>query len=604
VVEFALALPILLLMLFGIIDFSLLFSGWLLVQNVSRQAVRYAVTGGFDPGLCPDGAGCTTGTEAEIQEDQEIARLDSIRAEAERFYVGMLVDESAAESDPGYVLVTVCSSRDDGGVPRISDPGVMGSQTDYSECRPSEDAGGPDDTVVVMVDFNHPYITPLLNEVWPMVHLYSAHRGTVEAFRISSVIELPPAPEQPTLTPSLTWTPSHTYTPSDTPSPTSTATPTESPTPSFTLTPTRTPDCSLYTLDNWVQFFWSGGTKPTLTIHLINSSPDDVQVTRMDFLWDAYDHSNPGQTLDQIRFNWTIVAGSDDGSSPTTRLFSPGRTSTAGSWSTIAFDFKYADAAWPGIVPASSFGLAMLLDNGCIVTILPVATPTASNTPTISLTPTRSLSPTISDTPTRTVSATPSFTPSQSGTRTNTRTASSTRTASRTHTPTNTSRPSNTSTSTRTPSRSWTRSITNTPTITLTPTRTFTRSNTPTRSISATITRTPSRSLSPTITLTGTKTYTPTQSRSRTASSTPSSTRTGTNTRTATRTFTRTTSPTRSYTPTQSYTRSNTGTITNTPTRTFTPLPTTPTFTKTLSPTKSPTKSLSPTPSETICFDC
>ena len=45
VVEFALAAPVLLMLLFGIIDFSLLFSAWLLVQNVSRQAVRFAVTG-------------------------------------------------------------------------------------------------------------------------------------------------------------------------------------------------------------------------------------------------------------------------------------------------------------------------------------------------------------------------------------------------------------------------------------------------------------------------------------------------------------------------------------------------------------------------------
>ena len=48
VVEFALALPILLMLVFAIIDFSLLFSAWLLIQNMSRQAVRYAVTGEFN----------------------------------------------------------------------------------------------------------------------------------------------------------------------------------------------------------------------------------------------------------------------------------------------------------------------------------------------------------------------------------------------------------------------------------------------------------------------------------------------------------------------------------------------------------------------------
>ena len=54
VVEFALAAPILLMLLFAIIDFSLLFSAWLLIQNISRQAVRYAVTGQYDSGYCPN----------------------------------------------------------------------------------------------------------------------------------------------------------------------------------------------------------------------------------------------------------------------------------------------------------------------------------------------------------------------------------------------------------------------------------------------------------------------------------------------------------------------------------------------------------------------
>jgi hypothetical protein len=53
-VEFALAIPIFLMLVFGIIDTSLLLASWLSIQNMSRQAVRYATTGQFDPLLCVD----------------------------------------------------------------------------------------------------------------------------------------------------------------------------------------------------------------------------------------------------------------------------------------------------------------------------------------------------------------------------------------------------------------------------------------------------------------------------------------------------------------------------------------------------------------------
>ena len=44
-VEFALALPILLMMVFGIIEFGRLLQAWLALENGARFAVRYAVTG-------------------------------------------------------------------------------------------------------------------------------------------------------------------------------------------------------------------------------------------------------------------------------------------------------------------------------------------------------------------------------------------------------------------------------------------------------------------------------------------------------------------------------------------------------------------------------
>ena len=52
--EFALALPILLLLVFGIIEFGRLMQAWLALENGSRFAVRYAVTGNYDVQYCDE----------------------------------------------------------------------------------------------------------------------------------------------------------------------------------------------------------------------------------------------------------------------------------------------------------------------------------------------------------------------------------------------------------------------------------------------------------------------------------------------------------------------------------------------------------------------
>lgn len=47
-VEFALVLPIILLILLGIVDFGMLFNDYLIITNASREAVRQAVVGATD----------------------------------------------------------------------------------------------------------------------------------------------------------------------------------------------------------------------------------------------------------------------------------------------------------------------------------------------------------------------------------------------------------------------------------------------------------------------------------------------------------------------------------------------------------------------------
>ena len=51
-VEFALALPILLLLVFGLIEFARIFAAWLMVENSARTAARFASTGQFNQAHC------------------------------------------------------------------------------------------------------------------------------------------------------------------------------------------------------------------------------------------------------------------------------------------------------------------------------------------------------------------------------------------------------------------------------------------------------------------------------------------------------------------------------------------------------------------------
>src|SRR5215467_9624760 len=46
--EFAITLPILLILMFGVIEFRRVFPAWVTLQNAARQAARYASTGQYD----------------------------------------------------------------------------------------------------------------------------------------------------------------------------------------------------------------------------------------------------------------------------------------------------------------------------------------------------------------------------------------------------------------------------------------------------------------------------------------------------------------------------------------------------------------------------
>lgn len=217
--EFAILLPVMLLLLFTIIELARLLHAWVAVENGARFGLRYAVTGEYDMKYCPGGT-CKDDSEsdsARIQSVQDVARAGSAT---------ILRDDSLAdpsdEGSPGFFRVTVCSTRKDasgGNIFTYSEP--VPGQGISAYCAPSDDAGGPGDTVTVTVDFDHPLIVPIFSTLWPKIHLNASRDGIVETYRTARVVGLPDT------YPTITLTPTNTEPPTDTPVPSETPTPTE-----------------------------------------------------------------------------------------------------------------------------------------------------------------------------------------------------------------------------------------------------------------------------------------------------------------------------------------------------------------------------------------
>ncbi|HPP64355.1 MAG TPA: TadE/TadG family type IV pilus assembly protein, partial [Anaerolineales bacterium] len=227
--EFALVLPILLLLLLGIIEFGRLFYAWIIIENATRFGVRYASAGTYENSYCSDVDGNSTpcGGDSE-NEEVDAARLPSIKDETRRMIIGFFYDESFAQTANEYLQVTVCSTTPDHGQPRVFTPPQMGGPI-YSACAPTEDPGGPGDRVIVAADYNFTFIVlPALGIRPNMIHLASYREGIVEQFRVGRVVKVPPTFAVPTV-PTNTPLPTDTPTPTDTPGPTST--PTDTPLP-------------------------------------------------------------------------------------------------------------------------------------------------------------------------------------------------------------------------------------------------------------------------------------------------------------------------------------------------------------------------------------
>ncbi|TET96691.1 MAG: pilus assembly protein, partial [Anaerolineales bacterium] len=223
-VEFALVLPVMLMVLFVIIEMARLLHAWLAVENGARFGIRYAVTGEFNDTHC---SGFPGGICDDLPE-QDAARIPSIRDAARAGAVAIMRNETVPVASPGYFKITLCSSKRTGAGPLFlyHDSNTPIHQPAWCEelatNNPIDDAGGPGDRVSVTVDFEHPLIVPILGSALPNIHLTSKREGIVEQFRVARVVGLPATISVPTFTPTNTATATATATSTQTPTPSST----------------------------------------------------------------------------------------------------------------------------------------------------------------------------------------------------------------------------------------------------------------------------------------------------------------------------------------------------------------------------------------------
>jgi len=316
-VEFVIALPLLLFIIFGIIEFARMVFAWMAVQNAARFGIRYAVTGEFNEIYCVEAGNLLgaahvnadidggdpqdclipssyTGADSHDKEREliDLARLFSIQDAAvgggtglwlrpnvsgnyEQFLSLHNVSFIGLPDEEGFYHITVCSNRN----------GQYGM--DYGNyaiplCKDlistdlMDDAGGPGDRVKVHVEHQHPLFLPLISNLWPSVNLNAERDGIVEKFRTSRSLGV----SGPILS-APTWTQTPTITP----------TPTETPTPTLTLTPTitQTPipvDCDLIVVDYSSIGDLGGGFLGAL-VRIRNNNPVPIHLFQANVGWEV-----------------------------------------------------------------------------------------------------------------------------------------------------------------------------------------------------------------------------------------------------------------------------------------------------------------------------
>jgi hypothetical protein len=293
-VEFAIALPILLMLLYGILEAGRLLFIYSTVVTASRQAVRYGSTTGIGAGGALRYQDC-----------------EGIRLAANRVDFLNAFDHTGSDiviqydSGPGTAVFDTCDG--------LVDPNVTPSS---------------DNTTRIIVDIQGDFF-PIIPRLVPFIERSTGNGDPIEgksarSILVSVAIEVTAPP--------LTWeasTATHTLTPSPTPTDTPTNTPTRTPTPTpvFTNTPTRT---QTPTLPPTMTLSPTATTISTLTIApTISPSPINcfithgpITVSGNTMLMTLNSTAPSPVTISQIFVAWNHDKGHFSGGDKTLRLSS------------------------------------------------------------------------------------------------------------------------------------------------------------------------------------------------------------------------------------------------------------------------------------------
>jgi hypothetical protein len=217
-VEFALILPILLLVIFVIIESGRIFQAYITVQHAAREGARYAITGRWEEEF------------AGVPDEEGGPRVASIEDVARNALSGLPIAGEAGYDEDNRILIGHYEIKIFGQNPNPPPPLL------------EHYAGLPNEKVAVQVAYRLELLTPVLNVIAPSVQVKGYVEMINEDFGQLSGGGFPGLREPPSPIPPDIPTPGPSPTPTNTP--TATDTPTALP-PTETPTPTSTPACEV-----------------------------------------------------------------------------------------------------------------------------------------------------------------------------------------------------------------------------------------------------------------------------------------------------------------------------------------------------------------------
>ncbi len=369
-VEFALALPVVLMLMLGIIEAGRLLVAYSAVYTASREATRYGTANGVSESGRLYFQDCTGMREAAVR----VGTIGGVRADD----VEIRYDHGPLEEPPAFTTLPECNEAS--GYPSEADIALG-------------------DRVIIRVTTEWNPIIPLIT--LPTIDVTSINARTV--IRDVDVMGTPlPSPtlkhtytktvymtETPTatMTPVPTETPTETPTPTNTEGPTPTATETSTPTitstatltptitptvptrtPTITPTPTATmPNCNGITIQ--ADTNWMGGSNK-YDLRIVNTTNSTEIIRSVSLSWNGGSHLN--QILLNNSIKWTGDVPDPYQWLPTEN-YEVLKRQNANDPVTTILGLTFSSEITPPIV-------AVIFDNNCIAAFLP---PSATAIPTI-----------------------------------------------------------------------------------------------------------------------------------------------------------------------------------------------------------------------------